>query len=176
MQHLRFFYPAPSLIKLLAVIIPAIFITGCSDRIPEQKKPLVQRTPLNIPIIADTVIYDVVVKNPEPDDLWIEESLRNLNREALVDIIFNAVYRKELIPYEYFSNEAMSVGDIIELENSPEFSREKIGRIQFSEEWYFDEDNLRMEKRVNSLTFGYEVFDPQGNLRGYKPAFLVKLN
>jgi len=33
-----------------------------------------------------------------------------------------------------------------------------------------------MEKRVNSLTLGYEVFDPQGNLRGYKPAFLVKLN
>ncbi len=165
MQHFKLF-----------CIISAALLISCGEKIPEQKKPLVQRTPLNIPIIADTVIYDVVVKNPEPDDLWIEESLRRLNREALVDIIFNAVYRQELIPYEYFSSEAMSVADVIELEKSPEFSREKVGRIQFSEEWYFDEDNLRMEKRVNSLTLGYEVFDPQGNLRGYKPAFLVKLN
>ncbi len=165
MQHLKFF-----------CIISAALLISCGERIPEQKAPIVQRTPLNIPVIADTVIYDVVVKNPEPDDLWIEESLRRLNREALMDIIFNAIYRKELIPYEYFSREVMSIADVIELENSPEFSREKVGRIQFSEEWYFDEDNLRMEKRVNSLTLGYEVFDPQGNLRGYKPAFLVKLN
>jgi len=82
----------------------------------------------------------------------------------------------QLIPYDYFSQKALSAGEIRELEDSPGFSREKVGRIQFSEEWYFDEDNLRMEKRVNSLTLGYEVYDYEGNLRGYKPAFLVKLN
>lgn len=161
---------------ILTLLIPVILIYGCSENIPVQKEPVVQRTELNIPVIADTVIYDVVVKNPEPDNHWTEESLRNLNREAFVDLIFNAIYRKELVPYDYFTRKALSIDEIYGLENDPVFSRENIGSIQFVEEWYFDEINLRMEKRVNSITLGYEIFDFDGNLRGYKPAFTVKLN
>ncbi len=176
-MHLIMF-PASLLIrlKIIAVIIPAIFIYSCREKIPEPKESLVERTPLNLAIIADTVIYDVVVKNPEPDDLWTEECLRNLNRQGLVDIIFNAIYRQELIPYDFFSNNPLSLNDITNLENNPEFSRENIGTLQFTEEWHFDEVNLRMKKRVHSLSLGYEVFDLSGNLRGYKPAFMVKLN
>lgn len=176
MQLLRLPASIISRIKIIAVIIPVTFFYSCRESIPEQKEPLVERTPLNVAIIADTVIYDVVVKNPEPDDLWRDECLRNLNRKGLVDVIFNAIYRKELIPYDFFSNKPLSVNDITDIENAPGFSRENIGSIQFSEEWYFDEDNLRMEKRVNSMSLGYEVFDSSGNLRGYKPAFMVKLN
>lgn len=149
---------------------------GCGDRIPEQRAPRVERTELNAAIIADTIIYDVIVKNPVPGDLWTEECLRNLKRDGLVDILFNAIYRQELIPYDLISGRPLSVSEIMELENDPEFSRDNIGKIQFSEEWYFDEENLRMEKRVNSLSLGFEVFDSSGNLRGYKPAFMVKLN
>ncbi len=154
----------------------SIFILfGCSGN-PEQKEALVPRAETSGLTIADTVIYDVVVKNPQAEDTWTEDCLRNLDREKLVDIIFDAVYRHELLPYDYISHELMSVKDIRDLENDPEFSRKNIGKIQFSEEWYFDTDNLRMEKRVNSLSLGYEVFDLSGNLRGYKPAFMVRLN
>lgn len=158
------------------IVIMAILSGSCREKIPGQKKPAVARTPASAAVIADTVIYDVVIRNPEPDDLWAEECLRQLNREALVDMIFNAIYRQELLPYDYFSNRVLSVNEIKELEKDPEFSRTNIGRIQFMEEWYFDEENLRMEKRVNSLSLGYEVFDSSGKLRGYKPAFMVKLN
>lgn len=176
MQHLKFSSPFILTIKIVIFITVALLVHSCKERIPCQKEPLVPRTPLNIAVIADTVIYDVIIKNPDPEDLWTEECLRNLYREGFIDIIFNAIYRQELIPYDYFSNQALSVKEIIELEKDPEFSRENIGRIQFSGAWYFDEENLRMEKRINSLSFGYEVFDLSGNLRGYKPAFMVKLN
>ncbi len=156
--------------------LPLLFISACGNGIPEQRPPLVERTPLDAAIIADTVIYDVIVKNPDAADLWAEQSLRNLNRSGLVDIIFNAIYHEELIPYDYFTMDVMSVRDVAKLENDPEFSRDNIGMLQFSEEWYFDEDNLRMEKRVNSISLGYEVYDTDGNIRGYKPAFLINLN
>ncbi|MFO7922753.1 MAG: hypothetical protein R6U58_03605 [Bacteroidales bacterium] len=161
---------------IITVSILSLSLYGCGERIPEQKAPVVPRTPLNIAIIADTMTYDVVIKNPNPDDLWTEESLSNLKRDALIDLIFDAIYSKNLVPYDFFSKKALSVKDIKRLEDDPEFSRENIGKIQFLEEWYFDEENLRMEKRVNSITLGYEVFNLAGELRGYKPAFLIELN
>ena len=157
------------------IVFSILIIVGCK-RTPEQKEPLVPRPEISGVVIADTVIYDVIVKNPDAGDVWKDEALSKLDREGLVDEIFEAVYRRELIPFDYISNEVLSVRDIRELENDPEFSRKNIGMIQFSEEWYFDRDNLRMEKRVNSLSLGYEVFDLSGNLRGYRPAFTVKLN
>lgn len=157
-------------------LLHVMLLAGCSERIPEQKQPAVPRTELDMAIIADTVTYDVIVRNPSPEDLWTQECLKNLRTGALIDFIFNAIYRNELVPYDYFTSRALSVSEIVELENSSGFSRDKIGRIRFSEEWYFCEENLRMKKRVNSMALGYEVFDSEGNLRGYKPAFMVKLN
>jgi len=160
----------------IALALILFYGYGCRDRIPEQKPPQVERTALNAAIIADTVIYDVIVKNPDASDLWTEETLRNLNRRGFVDLIFNAVYREELVAFDYFTGQAMTVRDIADLENDAEFSRENIGMLQFSEEWYFDEENLRMKKRVNSVSLGYEVYDTDGRIRGYKPAFLINLN
>ncbi len=177
MQKIKLHYwPLIAVKAVLLFLTFAFILSSCRDRIPEQKEPVVERTPLNIPVIADTVIYDVVIRNPDPEEWWADENLKNLNKEALLDIIFNAVYRKDLIPYDYFSQEAMTAHEVVEIENEPDYSRDNIGRIQFAEEWYFDEENLRMEKRVNSLTLGYEVLDARGNLRGYKPLFMVKLN
>ncbi len=164
------------LLAYVAAGMTFLVFTGCRERVPEQRPPKVERTDLNAAIIADTVIYDVIVKNPDADDLWAEQSLRNLNRRGLVDIVFNAIYSEDLVPYDYFTMEAMSVRDVMTLENDPEFSRDNIGMIQFSEEWYFDEENLRLEKRVNSISLGYEVYASDGSIRGYKPAFMVNLN
>ncbi|MFP4366146.1 MAG: hypothetical protein ACLFQA_03530 [Bacteroidales bacterium] len=166
----------PVLLIATVMMATVTLFYGCGENIPEQKEPTVPRDSTNALVIADTVIYDVIVKNPVEGDEWTEECLRNLKREGLVDIIFDAIYQKELIPYDYLSEEPLTLNAIKDLENDPEFKRENIGKIQFSEEWYFDKENLRMEKRVNSLSLGYEVFDLSGNLKGYKPAFMVKLN
>ena len=161
----------------IQIFFAATFLLiSCGEGAPGQKEPLTPRQAIDASVVADVVVYDVVVKNPDPEDRWTEKCLRHLELEGLVDMLFEAIYREELIPYDYISNEPLSLKDIKDLENNTEFSRNNVGKIQFSEEWYFDQDNLRMEKRVNSLSLGYEVFDLEGNLRGYKPAFLVILN
>lgn len=163
-------------IILTCLLILSTYNYGCGDRIPEQKEPLVPRTPSGAAIIADTVTYNVIVKNPEPEDTWTEKSLGRLKMDSFVEMIFEAIYSRELVPYDYYTNEAMSVREIRRLEQNEEFSRANIGQLQFTEEWYFDQENLRLEKRVNSITLGYEVYNLAGDLRGYKAAFKVKLN
>ena len=163
------------LIFTLFIITPFLLLS-CGGGTGGQKEPAVSRAAIDASVIAGTVIYDVIVRNPTAEDTWMEDCLRDLDREGLVNMIFEAIYREELIAYDHLSHEPLTVADIKNLEKDAEFSRDNVGKIQFSEEWYFDQDNLRMEKRVNSMSFGYEVFDLTGNLRGYKPAFMVILN
>ena len=122
--------------------------------------------------IADTIINDVVIKNSDNDE-WTEYCLRNLDKKTLVNEIFNLIYSEELIPYDFFQNTQLSIDDIKALEKDPEFSRDKISKVQFEEAWYFDTENQKMLKKVHSIMLAYEIYDFNGEVKGYKPAFKV---
>lgn len=128
-------------------------------------------TPLAIPIT-----YDVVIKNPDPLDVWTTSCLEHLEKDILVDLIFNAIEKGRVKAYNYHTEEEMSLRDIRALEKDDEFDRSRIAKVQFIEEWYFDPDAFILEKRVNSIMLAYEVFDQEGNIRGYKAAFRIDLN
>lgn len=126
-------------------------------------------------VIADTIIYDVIVSNPNPEDVWTEECLKHLNMNDLVDDLFEKIYSKEMIAYDFFSHTAMQVGDLEEMERSSEFSRERIGKIQFSEKWVLSEANQEFQKEIISIVLGYELYDAAGEVRGYRPIFKLYL-
>lgn len=154
--------------------IALIFFSACNLN---QEKP--QQVTIgdssNYLILADTIITDVVILNSS-DDEWTDYTLRNLNNSMLVDKIFEAVYAGKLKPYEFFHNNPLSIKDIKALEEKSEFSRDKIGKIQFEEAWYYDNKNQKMIKKVHSMMLAYEYYNSLGELRGYKPAFKVYFN
>jgi len=126
----------------------------------------------NFTIIADTLISDVLIKNPNNDE-WTNYCLRNLDKKTLVDEIFKSVYKGELMPYEFFKNEPFTIEDIKILEKDPEFSRDRVAKVQFEEAWYYDQENQKMTKKVHSIMLAYEIHNSLGEIRGYKPAFKV---
>ena len=125
--------------------------------------------------IADTIITDVVILNSTEDE-WTDYTLRKLDKKTFVDKIFKSVYSGDLKPYEFFHNEPLSIDDIKELEKNPEFSRDKIAKVQFEEAWYYDPKTQKMVKKVHSVMFAYEIYNSLGELKGYKPAFKVYFN
>ncbi len=127
-------------------------------------------------LIADTIIYDVIIKNPDPDDKWTEKCLAHFDRKSFIDQLFDAVYNKHAIAYDFFSGEKITPGGLKRIERSRDFDREKIGKIQFSESWYYDSLNLVMEKKIISLVLGYELYGDNGEIIGYKPVFKIDLN
>ncbi len=127
-------------------------------------------------LIADTITYDVVVKNPDENDSWTEECLQNLKLKILADRIFDAVYAGEATAYDYFEEKQLSIDEVKEMEQREGFSRDNIGRIQFVESWYFDENNFRLIKKVNAIMFGYQSFDFNNQVKGYKAGIKVYLN
>ena len=127
-------------------------------------------------LIADSITYDVVIKNPDPYDQWTDECLQNLDKKNLVDYIFEAIYQGKVIAYNYFEDTPLSVKQVKALEESEEFSRDQIAKIQFIEEWVLDKENFAFTKKVKSIMLGYEVYNLDGEIRGYKAAFKVLLN
>ncbi len=138
----------------------------------------VSHTSVNIDSIkfktyADTIVCDMVVKNPDKDDAWMEQCLSRFQRKAFLDSIFSDIYAGNLIALDYLSHKPLSISEVKKMEEMPGFSRNIIGKFQFREAWYYDNIKHAMIKKVYSITFGYENYDDTGFVKGYKPLFRV---
>ncbi len=162
--------------KILYTLI-LILIMACQ----ENKKPeediaaITEQSAITGIQIADTIIYDVIIRNPNPDDSWTESCLAGFKRTMFIDSIFTLVYSGRLAAYDFESHKELRVKDIKQIEAEKDFARDKIGKIQFKEKWFFDTRKLTFTKEIISMIPGYEVYDDAGELRGYKPVFLIIL-
>jgi hypothetical protein len=158
------------------VVMLGILFSSCQTKGPSEKTVYVNTDSLKGKIIADTIIYDVLIKNPNPEDYWTDECLQYLNKDALLDSIFANIYSGKLIAYDFILGKPYSIKEIEQIENSDWFSRDAVGKIQFTEVWFFDSNNMVMNKKVISLIFGVEQYNSIGELKGHKPLFKIYLN
>jgi hypothetical protein len=127
-------------------------------------------------LVADTIIYDVLIHTTNPNDQWAQHYLQSVNQRMLIDSLFNLVYDGKVIAYDFFEKKPLSIKAIKKLEEEPGYSRDHIGKIQFTEKWYFDASSVHFRKEVISIVLGYDLFDNEGNIRGHKPVFKLNLN
>ena len=127
-------------------------------------------------LLADTIIYDVMISNPNPDDIWATKCLSRLNRKALIDSIFSMVYLERATAYNFETREKMTVKQVKKMESAAGYSRDNIGMIQFTEAWYLDPGSAAMTKRVIQLVLGCNFYTSDGELFGHKPVFRIDLN
>lgn len=149
-----------------------LFLTGCNNQKSTNSS---NNQVYSGECLADTIIYSVVIKNLDPLDTWTEKCLSKLKREKMVDQIFEAIYSHNAVPYNYNNNQELSIADIKNIEAQEEFSRDEVGKLQFWESWYFDKETQRMQKKVHSILVAYAIKTEEGELRGYKAAFYIKM-
>lgn len=161
----------------IGFLLGLIFLICCQKASEKQvatKPEQEYESPANC--IADTIIYDVIIRNTNPYDTWMEKSLGKLQHSKLIDSLFSLVYERKIKAYDYFSNEELSPKQVKAMENEAGFTRDRIGKIQFTEAWYFNKGLKKWDKEVISIALGYELYRDSGELRGYKPVFKLYLN
>jgi len=168
---------SPVMKHFLGFIICVLLVT-CTQKTGKEQIKAEIKTPdsVSMHLIADTIIYDVVIRNTNPYDTWIEQSLEKLQHGKLIDSLFALVYERKTMAYDYFSNEELSVKQIEILEKEEGFARDRIGKIQFTEAWYFNKKTKTLHKEVISVALGHELYSDSGEFRGYKPVFKLYLN
>ena len=157
----------------LLVLIPMNFLISCTGGNEKGGQAVLNETSAGL--VAQDIIYDVEIKNPNKDDQWMENALKGLDRETLINYLIQGVYDDHLQAYDIFEGNRISSRKIRQMEEDGEFSRDEIGKIQFTEQWTYDSLNHVMSKRVTAVSLGIQNFDPEGYLRGYKPLFKVIL-
>lgn len=163
---------------IIGLFLPFVcFLLSCMK---ENKTVVVNKTTVSIDSLklqsfADTIVCDMVVKNPDKEDAWLDECLGRFNRNGFIDSVFADIYSKKLIAYSYETRKPLSIREVRRLEEASGYSRDIIGKFQFSEAWYYDNKNHSFVKKVHSIIFGYETYDDRGFVKGYKPLFKIKL-
>lgn len=125
--------------------------------------------------VADQIVYDVIIKNPDPLDEWTEKCLAGLNRGEVVDFIFAGLYDDRFRAFDIFNDKPISARSIRKMEEEGLFTRDQVSKIQFVEDWYIDRDGYGMSKRVTEVRLGVEHFDGFGLHLGHNPLFKVLL-
>ncbi|MFW5657360.1 MAG: hypothetical protein ACOC0C_07050 [Bacteroidota bacterium] len=142
---------------------------GAKEPPPPQKKP-------GELLVADTIIYDVIVRNTNPEDKWTTETLKNLNLDLLLNELFQAIYNREVTAIDYFTEKRIRPNELKKMERDSIIIRSEIGKVQFTEIWFYQHDSLKLRKEVLSVVLGQELYDLDNNVRGYKPVFKIELN
>lgn len=117
------------------------------------------------------IIYDTYLINRDTTDTWGNECLAGFNRGGLIDKIFASVYDKKITPYDYFTGMEILPEQIMKMEKEGIFTRKEISKIQFEEQWVWDNPNATLHKELISMTIAYEVYNNMGISRGQKPIF-----
>jgi hypothetical protein len=159
-------------------VLAIMLLSSCINK-PEvisNKTATSPDTEISGTLIADTIIYDVVIKITNPNNDWENQRLKHVNHSAFVDSLFNLVYNKKIIAYDVFENKPLSVKQVKSIEEQDDYSRDRIGKIQFAEKWYFDSSSNELNKQILSIALGYETLNELGEVRAYKPVFKLYLN
>jgi hypothetical protein len=157
-----------------ALPVVLICILSCTSQ-KEQENQQISDVKTGSGQIADQIIYDVIIKNPDPGDEWTEKCLGGLNRGELVDFILAGLYEDRFKAFDIFNDNPIPARVIRKMEEDGEFTRDQVSKIQFVEDWYIDPEAFTMSKRVTEVRLGVEHFDAFGMHMGHNPLFKVRL-
>lgn len=128
----------------------------------------------DLEVWADTIIYEVLIHNPDSLNEWESRKVKDVKTQKVVDDLFGLVYSGKKKAYNYFTNEELSIDDIKNMERVKFTDRSKFGKLQFTESWTFSADSSRLIKTIHEILLAYEVYNENNELRGYKAVFYIK--
>lgn len=167
---------------ICCLILNLVIFSACSHRLKDNEKEITETTAPQIQsseqgiVIADTIIYDVIIKNLNPEDSWTTRCLKDLKRSLLVNKLFELVYDGKAVAYDLLTDKVIPPEELRRMEKKKKLDRDRIGKIQFTESWFYNDSLRILTKKVLSVSLGFELFDETGELIGYQHVFKVYLN
>jgi hypothetical protein len=160
--------------SLLIFLLVTLMLTfGCNSK-SKQPKDKSKTLPSNAVAIADTIVYDVILRPLDTTNVWEAEQLKYLDHIGLINHIFELIYSHKYRAYDFFSGSLLTTAEIQDMEKTEGFSRAKISKVQFKEFWYLDSLGT-LQKHIHSYTLGIEAYSDKNTFLGHKALFEVRV-
>ena len=150
------------------------FLFSCTDKPQPEEDRGYQASRAALPqevgldsalLVADSIIYDVTVQNPEPEDEWKAFCLRKVDTRGIADWVFDEVYSGRLQAYSYADMVPLTVEQVKSFEADTANARRKIAKIQFEENWFLDTKTQQLVKKVHAIMLAYVINAQEGRYR-----------
>ena len=165
--------------KTLLLLIAVALTTACSDNGGRKEKtpPAVSdELPAGAVLIARDIVSEVIIR-PDPEgDPWEVEKVAGYQGDAFIDSIFGRIYDGTITVYDYHSGELLTADDVRKIEREFDNDRTQIGKLSFTEDWYYYPSSNSVEKKASSVTVGYNLYNNTGKVYAYRAAFRADLN
>ncbi len=125
-------------------------------------------------VVARNFITDVIVKPDTTGDPWEAEKVKGYNGRQFFTRLFEDIYNNKLTAFDCLTGKPMSPGEVKKIEKEFGNDRSKIGKIQFTEDWFWDTQTSKFRKVIKSISFGYETAPETGLPVRYNPLFQIK--
>ncbi len=143
-------------------------------------------------LLTERIQYDVNIKSPDVDLAWYVQNLEGSNRENFIQAVMDAARGGELKVFDVMSNKPLTAEDVqavgtrsnlltLQRPYDPyesydtilksELQLSDITRMRFLEEWYMNQANGFITKKVIAICPLVESYTEAGELRGYQPLF-----
>lgn len=166
--------------NILLYLLLAV-VTSCGDggRVPPADAKAGSFAPSDSAgtvLIASDIVTDVIIR-PDPEgDPWEVEKVAGYKGNIMVNTIFDRIYAGTMTAYEYHTGEPMTPGEVKKIEMEFNNDRSKIGKLSFTEDWYYDPATNNISKIAKSVVFGYELYNGEQKVYAYRAAFRADLN
>jgi hypothetical protein len=165
--------------KRVLLLIGITLLSSCKESSSRKEvvtTPVSEELPAGAVLIARDIVTEVIIRPDPKGDPWEVEKVAGYQGDILVDGIFGRIYDGTLTVYDYHSGEALTADDVRKIEKEFNNDREKIGKLSFTEDWYYYPSSNSIQKKAKSVTFGYELYNNAGKVYAYRAAFRADLN
>jgi hypothetical protein len=125
-------------------------------------------------LIGKDIITDIVLKPDTLGDPWEVEKVKGFTGDRMFKIIFDRIYSEKVTVYDCREDKALSLSEIKDLEKEFNSDLSKIGKVQFTEDWYFDTNKNIIVKRIKAVSFGFAMERTNDMPVRYKALFRLK--
>jgi len=154
----------------------AVLLSACRNEKPAPAKGNIkinQSVPEGSIPVAKDIVTEIIVKPDTLGDPWEREKVAGYDGKAMVNEIFRSIYNGTLAAKDYHTGVPLKPSEIKEFEK--EFKdRSSIGKLSFTEDWFYNPSDFSVYKKVKSMALGYELLDNNGRVFGYKAVFAIE--
>lgn len=163
--------------EIIPVLIITALLVSCHNKADKQQRAeiITEKTvSADDVLIASDIITDVIIKPAADGDPWEVEKVAGYKGDPMITAVFNHIYDGSLLVSDYHSGVIMSIEDVKAFEKEFDNDRSKIGKLSFTEDWYYNPVTNSITKVTKSVVLGYEIIGDEGRV-SYKAAFKVEL-
>ncbi|MGD0582925.1 MAG: hypothetical protein ABR974_08270 [Bacteroidales bacterium] len=125
-------------------------------------------------LVGRDIITDIELKPDTTGDPWEVEKVKGFNGIRMFGILFENIYAKKLTVYDCRSDKVLTTREIRDLQKEFDSDLSRIGKVQFTEDWYFDTRRNGMIKKIKSVSFGFSIETSGIMAYRYKALFRIR--